>query len=213
MKPVPALLLAAFLGVAAGSARAQSVVFDFDGGPIHAPLPLDQVAGGITAHLSATGEGYSIQQPADVLAGFTPAGFSGLCVAPSGVFAADLLIAFDRPLTDIAMLYSPQEQGCDDSATLKISASLGANAIGSNTAVALVPGTWPTGTLSFSSAQPFDSVVVHYQSQPPTCQDWGPIFLVDQVTVTPAPEPSSAGAAAIASAALAALALPWGRQR
>src|SRR5512138_3535511 len=90
--------VAVVLGAAA-PARAQSVLFDFDAGPIHAPLPLDQSAGGITAHLSATGDGYSIQ-PADTL-GFTPAGFAGLCIYPSGVFASDLLIAFDRPLLDI----------------------------------------------------------------------------------------------------------------
>ena len=105
------------------------------------------------------------------------------------------------------MLYAPQELGCDDSATMKITASLGANLVGSNTAVAPVPGTWPTGTLSFSSAQPFDSVVVHYESRPPTCQDWGPIFMVDDVVVTPVPEPSRPLVTAGSFSTLAALAL------
>jgi hypothetical protein len=203
MKPIRAVLVIA-VAVAACPARAQPVVFDFDAGPVHTSLPLDQSAGGITAHLSATGDGYSIQ-PADTL-GFTPAGFSGLCIYPNSVFASDLLIAFDRPLTDISMLYAPQELGCDDSATLEIRASLGANAVGSNTATAPAPGTWPTGTLAFSSAQPFDGVVVHYLSKPPTCQDWGPIFLVDEMVVTPAPEPETRIAVVAASAALASLA-------
>ena len=167
-------------------------------------MPLDQAAGGITAHLSATGDGYSIQPVWTVE--IAPAGFSGLCLYPSSVFAADLLIAFDRWLTDISMLYAPQELGCDDSATMKITASHGADEIGSNTAIAPAPGTWPTGTLSFGSAQPFDNVVVHYQTKPPTCQDWGPVFVVDDVVVTPAPEPASAAASAIACAALAGLA-------
>ena len=105
------------------------------------------------------------------------------------------------------MLYAPQELGCDDSATMKITASLGANLVGSNTAVAPVPGTWPTGTLSFSSAQPFDSVVVHYESRPPTCQDWGPIFMVDDVVVTPVPEPSRPLVTTGSFSTLAALAL------
>jgi hypothetical protein len=32
-------------------------------------------------------------------------------------------------------------------------------------------------------------VVIHYDARPPTCQDWGPIFLADNMEVTPTPEP------------------------
>ena len=47
------------------------------------------------------------------------------------------------------------------------------------------PGTWPVDVLTFSSAQGFDSVVVHYDKKPPTCQDYGVIFMADNMRVTP----------------------------
>jgi len=39
-------------------------------------------------------------------------------------------------------------------------------------------------TLRCSFQQGFDSLVVHYDSRPPTCQDYGVIFLVDNMRVT-----------------------------
>ena len=46
--------------------------------------------------------------------------------------------------------------------------------------------------LSFSSAQVFNSVVVHYDAPPPTGGDYGPIFMADNMIVTAAvPEPES----------------------
>jgi hypothetical protein len=164
---------------------ALAVLFDFDSAPIHAPFPLDLTVDGITAHFSGTGQGYSIQS-ADVM-GFTPAGFAGLCIYPSSVFAADLLVSFSTPLTDFSILFSPQELGCDDSATIRVTAFMDAASVGTNTAIASPPGTWPTGTLAFSAAQGFNRVVVHYDSRPPTCQDWGPILMADNMSVTPKP--------------------------
>ena len=38
-----------------------SVTFDFDSGPAYSALPQYQTAGGITAHFTATGQGFSIQ--------------------------------------------------------------------------------------------------------------------------------------------------------
>jgi hypothetical protein len=58
--------------------------------------------------------------------------------------------------------------------------------VGTNTATAYPPGTWPTGTLSIQVPQGFDRVVVHYDAPPPTCTKWGPIFLADNMIVTPA---------------------------
>ena len=49
------------------------------------------------------------------------------------------------------------------------------------------PGTWPVDTLSYSYPQGFDSVVVHYASSPPTCTDYGVIFLADNMRVTALP--------------------------
>jgi hypothetical protein len=162
---------------------AQTVLFDFDNAPLYSSLPIYQMAGGITAHLSATGQGYSIQN-ANVL-GFTPAGFSGRIIYPNSIYLADLLIRFDHTLTDFSIMYCCQELGCDDAATMKVTAYMNGNYVGFNTRTATFPGTWPVDTLSCSFPQGFDSVVVHYYLHPPTCQDYGTIFLADNMRVTP----------------------------
>jgi hypothetical protein len=41
--------------------------------------------------------------------------------------------------------------------------------------------------LSITTTQAFNHVVVHYDAKPPTCQDWGPIFMADNMNVTPMP--------------------------
>ena len=171
----------------APDAHGQSVLFDFDSLPPHSGLPSSYTVNGITASLSATGQGFSIQ-PANTM-GFTPVGFAGNCVYPNSVFAADLLVGFSTPLTSFSILYAPQELGCDDSATMRVTAYLGAALVGTATTTAANPGTWPSETLAFDSAQPFDNVVIHYNSRPPTCQDWGPIFMADNMQVTPVPAP------------------------
>lgn len=168
-----------------------TIVFDFDSGPAYTSLPLYQSAGGITAYFTATGSGYSIQHLP--VTGIWPVGFSGNCLSPSSVFASDLLISFDTPLASISLLYSPEEYGTDTSCTMRITAYNGATSVG--TATYSIPGdafTWPTGTLAISPAQPFNNVVVHYQAPPATGGDYGPIFMVDNVNVTPAvPEPGA----------------------
>lgn len=168
----------------------QTVVFDFDTAPLYTSLPIDLTAGGITAHLSATGQGYSIQHANAY--GFTPAGFAGRSLYPNGIFAADLLVSFSRSISDFSILYSPQELGCDDSALMRVSAYLGGAFVGTATATAQVPGTWPSETLAINLPGEFDSVVVHYDAHPPTCQDWGPIFLADNMTVQLAAPPCPA---------------------
>ena len=167
------------------TASAQSVLFDFDNAPLHSSLPIDQTAGGITAHLSGTGQGYSIQE-ANVL-GFTPPGFAGRIIDPNSINLADLIIRFDQTLTDFSIMYCCQELGCDDAATMRVTAYRNGNFVGTNTKTASFPGTWPVDTLSCSFPQGFDSVVVHYASPPPTCRDYGVIFLADNMRVTPRP--------------------------
>lgn len=164
-------------------ARAQIVLFDFDSAPLFTPLPLDITVGSLTAHLSATGEGYSIQR-ADTL-GFTPAGFAGNSIYPSSVFPADLLISFSTVLTDFSIMFAPEEYACDSSATMRVTAYMGTAFVATATATAPIPGTWPTGVLFIAAPQGFDNVVVHYDSPPPTGGDWGPIFMADNMTVTP----------------------------
>src|SRR5512135_108816 len=104
---------------------AQDVLFDFDNAPLYSSLPIYQSAGGITAHLSATGQGYSIQE-ANVL-GFTPPGFAGRILYPNSGTLSDLLVKFDQALTDFSIMYTPNELGCDNSATMRVTAYMNGN--------------------------------------------------------------------------------------
>ncbi len=162
---------------------AQDILFDFDNAPLYTSLPIYQTAGGITAHLSATGSGYSIQN-ANVL-GFTPQGFSGRIIYPNSIYGADLLIHFDHTLTDFSIMCCTQELGCDDAATVRVTAYMNGSYVGYADRMAICPCTWPVDTLMYSFAQGFDSVVVHYQHVPPTCQDYGVVMLFDNMRVTP----------------------------
>lgn len=175
-------VIAAFATIAAASASAQAVLFDFNNAPLHTPLPIDLTVAGISAHFSATGQGYSIQ---DTSAPVVPLGFTGRFIYPSSIQPADLLISFDRTLTDFSILYSPQELGCDDSATMRVTAYMHGIFVGTHTHTAIHPGTWPVDTLSCTFTQGFNSVVVHYDGHPPTCSDYGVIFLADDMRVTP----------------------------
>jgi hypothetical protein len=56
-------------------------------------------------------------------------------------------------------------------------------------ATASCPCTWQSQTLAFSSAQGFNSVVVHWVTPGPGCQDYGPLFVADNMVATPAPPP------------------------
>ncbi|MBI3819431.1 MAG: hypothetical protein HY286_12115 [Planctomycetes bacterium] len=169
------------MGAAVSPATAQSVLFDFNNAPNHTSLPIDLTAGGITAHFAATGQGFSIQ---DTSAPVVPVGFTGRFIYPNSIYAADLIISFDHTLTDFSILYSPQELGCDDSATMRVTASMNGTVVGFNTKTASNPGTWPVDTLSCSFPHGFNSVVIHYDKKPPTCQDYGVIFLCDDMRVT-----------------------------
>jgi hypothetical protein len=180
------------------SAGAQSILYDFENANAHSSLPLSLTVEGVTAQFSATGQGFSIQ-PANTM-GFTPAGFSGLCIYPNSVFAADLNISFSQSLSDFSILYAPEEYACDSSARLRVSAYLDNTFVGTATMSADLPGTWPAATLSLSSPEPFNRVVVHYDAPPPTGGDWGPIFMADNLLVTAVPEPTALGLLAFALA-------------
>jgi|GEM_PF-1950332 len=182
MKRFVCILLACSAMAISATAKAQSILFDFDNLPANSGLPIDDTVGGVTAHLTGTGSGFSIQQ-AGVL-GFTPAGFAGNCIYPDSVYGADLGITFSKDLSDISIMYSPEEYGCDSSATMRITAYEDGVLVGTRTTTAPNPGTWPTGVLSFSSIKPFDSVVIHYDKGPVTGGDWGPVFMADNMRVT-----------------------------
>jgi hypothetical protein len=165
------------------SLYSQDILFDFDNAPLYTSLPIYQTSGGITAHLSATGQGYSIQN-ANVL-GFTPPGFSGHILYPNSISISDIRIHFDHSLTDFSIMYACQELGCDDAATMRVTAYLNGSYVGYVDHTCGHPGTWPVDTLRCTYTQGFDSVIVHYQSHPPTCQDYGTIYVADNMRVTP----------------------------
>lgn len=181
--PLSAALFA--LLCCAPPSRAQTVLFDFENATQYSPLPINLTVSGITASLTATGQGFSIQQSS--VLGFTPAGFSGLCVYPSSVFAADLQVGFSQTLTNFSILYAPEEYACDSSATMRVTAYMNGTYVGTATTNA-VAGTWPSETLAFSSTQGFNSVVVHYDKAPATGGDYGPVFMADNMNVSLAPQ-------------------------
>ncbi len=166
--------------------EAQSVLFDFENAPPFTPLPINLTVGGITAHFSATGQGYSVQLA--TVQGLHPAGFTGYCIYPSSINGADLIVDFSTPLTDFSILYAPEEYACDSSATMRVTSYLNGTLVGTATTNAQA-GTWPTETLRFSSTQNFDRVVVHYDAPPVTGGDYGPVFMADNMAVTPASPP------------------------
>ena len=183
MKTFTVFLLAFFAFTITSSS--QVILFDFDNAPLYTSLPIYQTAGGITAHLSATGSGYSVQA-ANVL-GFTPPGFAGHILYPNSIYGSDILVHFDHTLTDFSIMYCVQELGCDNSATMRVTAYINGAYVGYSNRTATFPGTWPVDTLQCHFPQGFDSVVVHYQSPPPTCQDYGVVFLADNMRVTQIP--------------------------
>ncbi|MEK6642650.1 MAG: hypothetical protein AABZ08_01985 [Planctomycetota bacterium] len=162
-----------------------SATFDFDNAPAYTTLPIDLTVNGLSAHFSAyavSGGTYAIW-PYDTW-GISPPGFAGLSLFPTSVFAADLIADFSETLVDFSILYCPQELGCDDSATMRATAYMDGVFVATNTTTAPFPGTYPSATLSIVAPAGFNRVVVHYDAHPPTCQDWGPIFFADNVTVT-----------------------------
>jgi hypothetical protein len=173
-------------------AQAQSVLFDFANAPQSASLPINLTVGGVTANFYATGQGYSIQLYN--CQGLSPVGFSGLCIYPSSVYAADLTVDFSPPVTDFSILYAPEEYACDSSATMRVTAYLNGGLVGTATTNAQA-GTWPSETLRFSSPQTFNHVVVHYDAPPVTGGDYGPVFMADNMAVTPAQSPIILGKA------------------
>jgi len=164
--------------------------FSFDDAPQYTSLPVSVTADGITATLTGTGQSFSIQA-ANVL-GFTPQGFSGKCIYPNSIYAADLIIDFSTNLSEFSIMFSPEEYGSDTSATMRAIGYLNGTMVGYHDNIAPVPGTWPTGTLTYSNySQNFDRIVVHYQAPPVNGENWGPIFMADNMTIRAVPEPAT----------------------
>jgi hypothetical protein len=185
MKSLVATVLAA--AVLATPAVADEVLFDFENAQQYSPLPIDLSVGGLGAHFDYTGEGYSIQDAGVLFP--PPTGFSGLCIYPSSVFLADLLISYDHTLTDFSILYAAQELDCDSSSTMRVTAYMDGAFVGTATKSAIPGGNWPSATLAISVPGGFNSVVVHYDKVPPFGCDYGVIFMADNMRITPKAQP------------------------
>ena len=179
------VLFAAIAVLSCVSARAASVLFDFENAQVGSSLPLNLSVDGLTASLSATGfGGFYIQQPQNTIL-MTPPGFSGNALIPTSTDSADLHVGFSKTLTDFSILFAPQELALDTTATMKVTAFRNGVSVGTSTSMADPPGTWPSGTLSISSAQGFNSVVVHYDKPPlGATENWGAIFVADNMNTT-----------------------------
>ena len=173
-------LVVALVACAVG-AFGQRTLFNFDDAPVHTSLPVSVGADGITATLTATGQGFSIQPYGTV--GLSPVGMSGLYIYPNSVYAADLVATFSVYVKSASIDYSPCQYGGDSSPRMRITAYNGAITVGTSTHTTYA-GTWPTGTLRISATQPFNRIVVHYDAAPPTGGNWGPIFIADNMTLS-----------------------------
>ena len=161
---------------------AQNVLFDFNDLPVHSGIPGSYTVGGITAHFSATGQGFSIQDNSSPI---SPKEFSGNFIYANSVYASDLLVSLDQTITDFSIMVSTVEYGCDCSAIMRLTANMNGTQVGTITRTAFAPGTWPVDTLRITLPDGFNSVVVHYDGVPPcpAC-DYAPVFLADNMRVT-----------------------------
>ena len=109
MALVAAGLLA--LGLPLRAAAAQSATFDFDTGApgldVYQPLPVDQTAGGVTAHFRAAGGGFSVQT-ASFMYGLRLSLFSGNFLVPddfvTGINILD--IQFSELVTNVTFAFA-----------------------------------------------------------------------------------------------------------
>jgi hypothetical protein len=188
------LLLAVLGGWPAFSAKAQTVTFDFDIGTptlfTGQSTPFDQMSGGITAHFSALSGVFSVQTAAS-MGRYTLSLFSGNFLA-AGNNGSRLDIQFDRPLSSITLTFAATDFPPIETPTpLELIAyenSTGSLVVGSTTTKGTYASdTLPMGTLSFSSATPFNLVRIGIApNQPPGASQ----FLVDNIAVTPIPKVS-----------------------
>ncbi len=175
-----------------GVARAQSVTFDFDTGtPVLAVgqnLPIDQSSGGITAHFStpAGSSGMSVQS--DISTFFNLPQMPGHYLSPNASTPNVLEITFSAGLTNISLDYATvdYQDNRETPSNIQLSASAGSTVVGSATShAAYSADTYPTGRLSFTSDQPFDTVRIEVPAQASSLR----LFLVDNVTVSASEAP------------------------
>ena len=222
-------LLAATFTLSLSQAAAGTVVFDFDTGTpalvVRQNSPLDQTAGGVTAHFSSLMEpAFSVQ---DYGTTFIPASwFSGNYLYPNNQNRNVLQISFDQLLASLTLTFATIEYHDPGAAGTPSSLQLTAYrdssvspAVGSVSGYGtMIPGDYyPQGTLTFDSGgQPFNVV----QLVVPFLQNGATEFMLDNIAVTTleqqaasAPEPAGFALSAIALLGLWGLGYRQARRR
>jgi hypothetical protein len=174
-------------------------------------VPFDQTVGGVTAHFSSPqfdlvrGFAFFVQNVIDMawnLPLFSDNVLGGKNLSLTTGQNDSLDISFrqgqttvSQPMTTIALDFATVEStaGAEFVTTLLLTAFDGSTQVGSATALSsFVNGQpFPTGHLTFTSAQPFDSV--HLVTEMPGLAK---TFIVDNIVVTPVPEPGGCALAA-----------------
>jgi hypothetical protein len=186
-RPLSKLLLAVVGFAATCSIAVGAATFDFDTAtPVLNPyqnLPVDQTAGGVTAHFTAVAGSFSIQT--DGTTGFSLPGFSGKYLYPNNLRGNVLRVQFSRELTNIAFDfattdYPPTEIPTPIVLTLFEVTPTGTNMVGSVTnRAAYGNGSFPMGTCGFTSgSNSFNRAEVQ------TYPGGDATFLVDNISVT-----------------------------
>ena len=195
--------IAVFLFVPVCAVHAATVTFDFDTGtPMLSTgqsVPFTQTTSDVTAQFSSPqGSVFSVQT--DTSTGFRLSQFSGHYLYPNNLDRNVLRIGFSQPLSHITLTFATSDfQQVEIPTTIQLTAyvdSTGTPPVGSATAHGEYAGdTMPMGTLSFTSAMPFNLVELVLPYQPQGSTD----FLVDNImvitttvvpTATPTPTPT-----------------------
>jgi hypothetical protein len=182
-------MLAAAMWACAVSAQTNAT-FDFDTGiPVLLPgqnVPINQIADGLTANFSSPqGMAFSIQSNATTF--YVLSQFSGRYIWPNNLTRNVLVVEFGQPLTAIGLTFATIEYHDPGLTPTPIQLTAYADAagtvpVGSVTAHGTeIPGqSYPQGTLSFASAQPFCRVEIVVTD----IKDGATGCVIDNITVT-----------------------------
>ena len=151
-------------------AYAQSVSFDFDSATpaltMGQTVPFDQTMGGVTAHFRDSTGDFSVQNSDST--SLTLSLFTGNYLLPNSVGDV-LVVEFSQPLTNISLDFATAEQTAFDNPTpirlVAYTNSTSTPPVGSTTLAGTYVGvdTFPSGTLTFSSAIPFNAVTLNIE--------------------------------------------------
>jgi hypothetical protein len=178
------------------TARGQSATFDFDTGApalsTYQGLPVDQTAGGATAHFRAATGAFSIQT-ASSLGGLRLSMFSAHFPAPGNQNGSILEIQFSEWVTNITFAFATiQVQPIENETPIRLTAYMNSTntpAVGvTNASGSYASGggndSWPMGTLSFYSSTPFNLVRISVPTiVPPPATGQATDFCLDTLTV------------------------------